>query len=281
MPTLDVLIPTCNRPAALAVTLAGLCAQTLRDPGGTPFRVIISDQGDAPVACSGELRAVMDVLRAHGHPVTLRRHLPRRGLAEQRQFLLDQCRARFALFLDDDLLLEPWVVAQMTDAMLREGCGFVGAAVIGLSHIRDQRPDQQRVEFWDRRVEPELVEPGSDAWERYQLHNAANLWHVQQALGLTPQDTRVYKVAWVGGCVLYDVAKLREVGGFGFWTELPREHSGEDVLAQLRVMARFGGCGVMPGGVYHLELPTTVPNREVDAPRVLPIQPTNHGTADP
>lgn len=274
MPTLDILIPTCGRPAALAVTLAGLSAQTLREPGGAPFRVIISDQGDLPASASGEVRAVLGVLRAHGHPISLHRHLPRRGLAEQRQFLLDHCRAALALFLDDDLLLEPWVVAQLTATLARERCGFVGSAVIGLNYADDIRPAQQHVEFWPGPVEPERVERDSEAWQRHQLHNAANLWHVQNALGLTPADTRTYKVAWVGGCVLYDAAKLRDVGGFGFWKLLPPEHSGEDVLMQLRVMARHGGCGVMPSGVYHLELPTTVPNREVDAPRVLPIWPT-------
>lgn len=272
MPTLDVLIPACDRPAALAVTLSGLCAQSLRAPGGAPFRVVVSDQSAAPVEASGEVRAVLRVLRAHGHPVEVHRHLPRRGLAEQRQFLLDQCRAARALFLDDDLLLEPWVLAQLTAALDRARCGFVGSAVIGLGHVDDVRPHEQRVEFWTGPVVPELVEPASAAWDRHRLHNAANLWHVQQALGLGPDATRIYKVAWVGGCVLYDAACLRAVGGFGFWTELPREHSGEDVLAQLRVMARFGGCGVMPSGVYHLELPTTVPNREVDAPRVLPVR---------
>jgi hypothetical protein len=41
------------------------------------------------------------------------------------------------------------------------------------------------------------------------------------------------------------------------------------VLAQLRVMARFGGCAVIPSGAYHLELPTTVPRRDCDAPRLL------------
>ncbi|PCC71997.1 Glycosyl transferase family 2 [Nannocystis exedens] len=273
MPTLDVLIPTCDRPAALAVTLTSLCAQTLTSPGGRPFRVVVSDQGDTPATEAGELRAAVRVLRAHGHEVELHRHLPRRGLAEQRHYLLAQARAEQLLCLDDDLLLEPWVVAQMTGALAREGCGFVGSAVIGLSLIDSVRPHQQRVEWWPGRVEPERVEPGSAAWLRHELHNAANLWHVQRALGLGPADTRCYKIAWVGGCVLYDAAKLRAVGGFGFWTELPREHCGEDVLAQLRVMARFGGCGLMPSGVYHLELPTTVPNREVDAPRVLPVEP--------
>src|SRR5690606_20923982 len=37
----DVLIPTYGRPAALAVTMTSLCAQTLR-----PFRVVVSDQTD-------------------------------------------------------------------------------------------------------------------------------------------------------------------------------------------------------------------------------------------
>jgi glycosyltransferase involved in cell wall biosynthesis len=271
MPTLDVLIPTCQRPAALAITLTSLCAQSLVAPGGAPFRVVISDQGEVPVEQAGEVQAVLRVLRAHGHPVELHRHLPRRGLAEQRHFLLSQCRAEHALFLDDDLLLEPWVLAQMTAALAREGCGFVGSAVLGLSYQDDVRPHEQPIELWRGPVEPELVEPGTDAWARHRLHNAANLWHVQRRLGLGPSDTRCYKIAWVGGCVLYDVTCLREVGGFGFWTELPREHSGEDVLAQLRVMARYGGCGLIPSGVYHLELPTTVPNREVDAPRVLPV----------
>src|SRR5690606_12677332 len=111
--------------------------------------------------------------------------------------------------------------------------------------------------------------PGTAAWERYRLHNAANLWHVQQCSGATPASPRTYKVAWVSGCVLYDAAKLRDVGGFSFWKQLPPAHCGEDVLAQLRVMTLFGGCGVMPSGVYHQELPTTVPERDVDAAMAL------------
>ncbi|WP_432812908.1 hypothetical protein [Pantanalinema sp. GBBB05] len=35
-------------------------------------------------------------------------------------------------------------------------------------------------------------------------------------------------------------------------------------------MARYGGCGIMPSGVYHQELPTTVYDRSQDAPLLLP-----------
>ncbi|MBW4464558.1 MAG: hypothetical protein KME07_03835 [Pegethrix bostrychoides GSE-TBD4-15B] len=76
-------------------------------------------------------------------------------------------------------------------------------------------------------------------------------------------------MAWVAGCVLYNTAKLRDVGGFEFWRELPTHHCGEDVLAQLRVMAKYGGCGILPAGVYHQELPTTLPDRSQDAPQLL------------
>ena len=118
----------------------------------------------------------------------------------------------------------------------------------------------------------------SPAWRRYALHNAANLYHVQEQRGLSawrggPRRRETYRVAWVGGCVMYDAQKLRDVGGFSFWEELPADHCGEDVLAQLRVMARYGGCGLMPSGVYHQELSTTLEDRRTNAPRVLSPQP--------
>lgn len=213
----------------------------------------------------------MRVLNSHQNSVKLDKNLPRRGLAQQRQFLLDQATAPYCLFLDDDLILESDVIARMLTAIQEEGCGFVGSAVIGLSFINEIRPQEQAIVFWDGPVKPELILPDSPEWERWPLHNAANIYHLQQRLGLTPDQQRKYKVAWVGGCVMYDTAKLREVGGFNFWQDLPPNHCGEDVLAQHRVMARYGGCGIIPSGVYHQELPTTVVDRSVNAPRVLPV----------
>lgn len=269
MAGLDVLIPTCGRAAALAVTLATLGAQSYRD-----FRVIVADQTEPPgVSESGEVKAAFRLLDLHGHAPALVANLPRRGIAENRQFLLDRVTAPRALFLDDDVMLEPGVVERMVRAIDEERCGFVGSAVIGLSHRHDVRPHEQAIEWWDGPVRPETVLPGGPGWERYRLHNAANLLHVAERLGLDPSHPRKYRVAWVGGCVLYDADALRSVGGFSFWRELPSEHAGEDVLAQLRVMARYGGCGLIPSGVYHQELPTTVTDRRFDAPRRLPIVP--------
>jgi GT2 family glycosyltransferase len=264
MAEVDVLVPTFERPAALAVTLTGLFAQSMR------LRIVVSDQGErCEAAAAPEVRAAMRVLAARGHEIALHRHLPRRGLAEQRDFLLAQAQAPYALFLDDDVILEPDLVERMLRALREHGCGFVGSALHGLSFVHDERPHEQAIELWEERVLPERIEPDGPQWTRHRLHSAANLWHVQQRLRLAPGEQRVYRVAWVGGCVLFDTGKLRDCGGFSFWRELPPEHCGEDVLAQLRVMARYGGCGLVPSGAYHQELPTTVPRREVDAPRRL------------
>ena len=264
-PDLEVLIPTCERPLALAVTLTSLAAQSFRS-----FAVIISDQSEyTELAACGELQAALRFISLTGHPVEVIKHVPKRGIAEQRNFLLGRAAAQHVLFLDDDLMLAPETVERLHRVMRRERCGFAGAAPIGLSYVDDVRPDEQQIEFWEGPVRPETVRPGASEWSRFKLHNAANLLHVERRAGLSPGEARAYKVAWVGSCVLYDRAKLEDVGGFSFWRQLPADHCGEDAYAQLRVMAKYGGCGVLPSGVYHQELPTTLADRTVNAPEVL------------
>ena len=74
-----------------------------------------------------------------------------------------------------------------------------------------------------------------------------------------------YKIAWVAGCVLFRADALRDVGGFGFWADLPPNLRGEDVVTQLQVAETAGGAGLLPSGAWHLELPTSIEDRSVDA----------------
>jgi glycosyltransferase involved in cell wall biosynthesis len=121
---LDILIPTYRRPASLAITLTSLLSQTFRD-----FRVFISDQTEgSEIQNVGEVAAIVRILHAHGLPIELHHHIPRRGMAEQRQFLLDQATAPYSLFLDDDLVVEPDLICRLMQAIRDEGCGFVGSA---------------------------------------------------------------------------------------------------------------------------------------------------------
>lgn len=266
VPSLDVLIPSYNRAAELAVTLSGLAAQD-----GPDFSVILSDQSDGePVWKEPAVAAMIRVLRAQGRAVTLERNLPRRGVAQQRHFLLERSGALEVLFLDNDVWLEPGTIERMQAALRQAGCGFVGAAVQGLSYLDDRREHERRaLEFWDHGVKPEEVRPDRPSFERWPLHNAANLAHAAAELHLEPGDWRLYKVAWVGGCVLFNRAALVECGGFDFWDRLPPNHAGEDVAAQWRIMERYGGAGILPSGAVHLESPTTVPDRATDAAGVV------------
>src|SRR5437016_4560708 len=119
----------------------------------------------------------------------------------------DQVEADYTLYLDDDLILEPNLIERLVLTLREEGCGFVGSAVIGLSFLDDERPHEQSLELWEGPVRPERITPGSPEWERYRLHNAANLWHIQKKLGLSAADRARYHIAWCGGCCLYDTAK--------------------------------------------------------------------------
>ena len=148
----------------------------------------------------------------------------------------------------------------MLAAIRAKRCGFVGCAPIGLSYKRTcgrtstpsshgsagscPRPSLRRL-AGGTATACTIRRTSSTSDGRLGLPLEASAAPARRACPLCrrPPMYVPYRVAWVGSCVLYNVAKLRAAGGFTFWRELPERHAGEDVLAQLRVMARFGGCG--------------------------------------
>lgn len=262
MATVDVLIPTYRRKTGLAIVLTSLLGQTFTD-----FDVVISDQTPEADTYLGsrEIDTLVRALRWHGHRVALHRHLPARGMAEQRQFLLDQSHASYVHFIDDDVLLDPPTLARMFAALRREGCGFVGCAATGLDYLADVRPHEQAIEWWEGPVRPEPFAPETVPIPRHKVNNAANPLHLERRFAPDGQPV-LYKVAWVGGAnVLYDRAKLVSVGGFSWWPRLGSAHAGEEVVAQYLLIRKYGGCGLLPAGTYHLGLPTNVPDRRQNA----------------
>lgn len=255
MAAVDILLPTCNRLASLALTLSGVLGQQPRE-----CRLIVADQGEPAANETPTIASLARLIRLHGIDVEWHHRRARHGIAEQRDFLLRQASAAAVLYLDDDVYLEPWVMARLYQVLREQACGFVGAFPAGLSFLDDVRPAQQVVEFWNGPVTAEAIMPGEPVWARHHLHRAANVYHAAQQLPAGAQ--RLYKVAWIASCILYDRAKLLEVGGFSFWPRLPRFHSGEEVLVQNLLMRRWGGCAILPSGAYHTEEPSTVLNAE-------------------
>ena len=174
------------------------------------------------------------------------------------------------LFLDDDVWLEPGTLARMTDALDRLGCGFVGSAPMGLSFLDDRRPHHQApFEPWDGPVRPERVRDDSPAIARASLHGAANLVHVAERVPVPRDGWLPYKIAWVGACTLFRRSALVESRRLRLLAPAAPTHAGEDVAAQWRVMERYGAAGLLPSGAVHLEAPTTVPDRTVEARAVV------------
>ena len=279
MPLIDVLIPTIDRPQELAVTLAGLASQSHAD-----IRVVVADQGRRPAHAGAAIATLRRLIEARGGQVEWHCREPRHGIAEQRDFLLNRATAEKVLLIDDDIFMEPWVVAELERVLDEEKIGFVGAFPAGLSFLDDVRPQEQQVEFWQEPVRPEVIEPESAEWQRARLHAAANNYHAAQKLA--PGEVRRYKVAWVGACALYDRRKLEAVGGFSFWRDLPADHAGEEVLVQNLLLRRWGGCAILPSGTYHAEAATTIGEAgrtpEANAITLLPtmlerLEPTGAG----
>ncbi|HEX5591439.1 MAG TPA: glycosyltransferase [Candidatus Limnocylindrales bacterium] len=245
-PIVDVLVPTAGSAVSLGATLASLAGQ--RYPA---FRVSALAPNSGP-ADEAHLGALAAVLAARGHAVRLTDADPGTPGA-RRQALLDLADAPFALVVDDGVFLEPDLMGRLVAAIRSAGCGFVGSAVVDLRFRGEHRVEEQGIEFWDGPVRPEEIRPGTRGWDRRRLHRGANLEHLRERLPRTRD--RLYRVADVPGCVLYDTAKLMGVGGFAFGRDRHRDAPqpmGAESAAQLRLIARHGGAGLFPSGAYRL-----------------------------
>ena len=233
-------------PVELATTLAGLAAQEhpfdVRDQRPVRRAAVVATppaRDDAAGAARGRAPGARRwcTRRGTGSPSTGPRCWPAR-------------RRRYALFLDDDIWLEPGTLARLHEAIASCGCGLVGAAMQGVSFLDDRRPAQLRaVRAVGGPAGARADRARHPAWDRWMLHNAANPMHLAQQHVRPGERWVPYKIAWVAGCVLFDRAALDAVGGFDFWPELPAAHCGEDVVAQRRVMApvRRGGDPAVGG----------------------------------
>ncbi|MGH4026321.1 MAG: adenylyltransferase/cytidyltransferase family protein [Pseudonocardiaceae bacterium] len=126
------------------------------------------------------------------------------------------CVDHVVVFTEDTparLIRLPGTLARLHAAITELGCGFVGAAVQGLSYLADRRPRElEPYEERRGRPVPELVEPGAPGWQRWTCTTRPTPTHLAERI--PPGQWRAYKVAWVGGCVHYDRHAPTAAGGF-------------------------------------------------------------------
>jgi hypothetical protein len=243
-PIVDVIVPGAWSTDGLATTLVSLASQ--RYPA---FRVIAARPPSDPGGSS--LSGITAILEARGHPVS-HRELPVGATAgRRRQLLFEQTAAPYVLVLDDGVYLEPDLLGRLVAAIRTTRCGVIGSAVVDLRYRNEHRPSEQDIEFWDGPVRPEDVQVGTRAWGRRRVHRGANLEHLRERLPRTRD--RLYRIADIRGCVLYDRAILLATGGFAPVADRS-QHLPVDLeaAAQLRVLGRAGGAGLFPSGAYRI-----------------------------
>ncbi len=254
LPIVDVLIPTTGPPASLGATLSSLANQ--RYPS---FRVMATrpplDQADEP-----ELTGLVGVLEMGGHPVRFVDTQAAGRDGGRLQALLDLAAAEYVLVVDDGIFLEADLLGRLVGGLRASGGALLGSSVVDLRFRDEHRPDEEAIEFWDGPVRPEEIGVDSRAWARRRVHRGANLQHLRERLPRTRD--RLYHVADIGGCVLYDTAKLRSVGGFralGDHGRHPAIPLSTTSATQLRLLDRYGGAGLFPSGAYRLTPIATEP----------------------
>ena len=261
---IDVLVPTKDRPTELATTLAGLAAQS-----GVRFRVVVSDQSEGPASyTTPAAQTLVRALRRRGTDVELCRHLPRRGMADTGLPPLPGGGARGAL-------PRRRRVARSRGAPSPARCApHVGVRVRRRRHagaLPPRRPTARGMRGPSRSGpagwEPETIEEGrprlglGGRGQRRQRGAPGGVCS-DSTSAPSPRPGTLYAVTrshGAAGCVLFDRSALLDAGGFDFWQAVPADAHGEDVLAQLRVMARHGGAGILPSGAYHQQAPINHP----------------------
>lgn len=121
---LVVLIPTCSDTVAdvrIGYTLSSLAMQ---DYG--PLRICVRDEGKVGIFSDRNVRLLWDHLAGQGFELEYRRTAARRGIGVARYELICQTKpAEFALFIDDDMLLQPDSVRQLLEvAASHRDAGF-------------------------------------------------------------------------------------------------------------------------------------------------------------
>src|SRR5262245_27982400 len=113
-----IAIPTYNRADFLRQTLAGIAAQQFpRDH----FEVLVIDNNSRD-----HTRTVVEEF-AGAHPAPRHVHEEKQGLDYARNRAIAEARGEIILFGDDDILVSPDWMAQMTVPLIADGARRIGA----------------------------------------------------------------------------------------------------------------------------------------------------------
>lgn len=135
--TLDILVPTRDRPVRLAAMLSSLAAQRFPDDLG-PACLYLLDNGVTSAFAEFDVARQLDVFEARGiRTVYLRRpHLD--GIHAIRRHLYEASRGTVVLWLDDDVSLPAGTIESLWEGLSKYDFTLAASLVIDLDGLHEE-----------------------------------------------------------------------------------------------------------------------------------------------
>lgn len=133
-PSLDILLPTRDRPTRLAVTLGSLAAQETPQ-GASAIRLCLLDNGATSAFVDIDVARQLDVLEARGFETYYLRRPRLSGVYAVRRCLYESGRGEVTCFVDDDVVLPPGALTGLWSGVVEHGFALAAGLVVDVDGL--------------------------------------------------------------------------------------------------------------------------------------------------
>lgn len=136
-PSLDILLPTRDRPTRLAATLGSLAAQEV-PPAASSIRLYLLDNGTTSAFVDLDLARQLDVLEARGFETYYLRRPGLCGVYAVRRQLYESARGEVVCFVDDDVVLPAGALTSLWRGVVEHGFALAAGLVLDVDGLHDE-----------------------------------------------------------------------------------------------------------------------------------------------
>lgn len=135
--SLDILVPTCDRPTRLAAMMGSLAAQDL-PPGAVPIRVYVLDNGNTSAFADFDVARQLDVLQLRGFRTFYLRRPHLVGVCAVRRHLYEAGNGQLVCYLDDDVVLAPATLSTLWHGVADLGFTLAASLVLDIDGVHGE-----------------------------------------------------------------------------------------------------------------------------------------------
>lgn len=135
MRSLDILVPTRDRPTRLAAMLGSLAAQ--QPPDASSISLYLLDNGGTSAFSDFDAARQLDVLEARGIRTFYLRRPHLAGIYTIRRRLYEAGDGDVAVYIDDDVALPPGTLASLWEGVVHHGFALAASLVIDVDGLHD------------------------------------------------------------------------------------------------------------------------------------------------